>query len=123
MTEKVIIDLVKDSITRRVSGQLNIQLVKHGIWEIDNIPGKQICLIELTVPSEGIHLNFPTTHNFCEAYLDEMLRAEWENDNFKFTKPIMGKHRPPELLPKIGRLTRILGKWKGRAKQAQQKLW
>ena len=111
--EEVWVDLKRAGLKRRVKGSLAVSIVRHGIWEIDKVPGKALCLIELDLPSEGINLNLPTTHAYCEKYVDAMLQCESLNDRFEFPNPQVDRHRPQELLPKIARLQKVLDKWKG----------
>lgn len=117
--EKVVVDLLKGGAKRTVPGELKVSLAHHGMWAIDKVSGKIICLLELVLPSEGITLNFPTTHEFCESYVYLMLEAEYKNDHFEFPTPAMNRFRPQELEPKIRRLQKVLDGWRERLPHPQ----
>ena len=95
-------------------GKIGLELVDKGLWRIDGIYGKNLCLISLERNDKAIKLYDTPTHGFCEEFLDKMLEAEWKNDNFIFQNGIYGNNskRPPQLPEKIGRLEKILTKWR-----------
>lgn len=117
--EKVRVDLIRDGSKMQRDGAIAIRLVRHGLWEIDKETGKSICLIELQIPSEHLSLNFPTTQEFLTHFVNEMMKAEFDNDNFMFNNPVKGKHRPPELLGKARKIEKVIQLWKSRAKPPQ----
>jgi len=110
--ENARIHLILNGQQEEVNGSAKVVLVDHLIWEIDGVPGKRGCLIEVEVPSKNLAVNFVPSHDFCETFLDWMLECEWRNDHFEFQKPTLDKKRPPQLLAKIERIQRILEKWK-----------
>jgi len=120
--ELVRIEIVSNNDKKDYWGKLGLRLVDHGIWEGDNKRGKKICLIELKFETlKGkFMLNFPTSHDFCDNYIDKMLQAEYDNDHFQFEPyskflfqnfGTKSKTRPRQLGKKIERIVEILKKW------------
>jgi len=110
------IDVKVGGVSRSVKGGAGLALVDHLVWEIDKEPGKRGCLIELDVPD--LHVNFVPTHDFCEKFIDYMLKAEVGNDLYEFKEGVMGAHRPTEIFDKIGRIRERLNRWEAEAYRA-----
>lgn len=115
--QKKVVDLIVNGRKERLDGLVNIHTVDHGIWQIDKELGKKLCLIELKIPHRNIIFNFPPSNNFHEALLTKMLESKYQNDNYEYTHPVRGPHRPHQLEIKIQRLLKILKKWAGNGVQ------
>ena len=88
-------------------------LRNSGLWHLDQEFGKHLAVTEFIDRETGeVVASYVTTHDECEAYLRCMLEAEKLNDEYEFTNPKYGKHRPPQLQDKIKRIEAILEDFK-----------
>jgi len=99
--------------TRLFTRQLSVDLQPTGRWRIDGTTGKTMCLIIMDHKQLPVSLVTVPEHSFCEEFLDNILEAEWKNDNFIFSNGKYGKKskRPPQLQKTIDRIKKILDKW------------
>lgn len=97
-------------------GSINITLTDNGMWRLDGIKGKTLCLIEINIPSiqyngtklENIKLHFTPSDAFQDELLRRWLEAEDKNDHFVFNKPLLSQTRPSQLKAKIKRIQFML---------------
>jgi hypothetical protein len=103
------IDFIDSGNKRRVQGLVGSRLIRHGRWQLDGVMGKALCLIEISIPSLSLKLNFIPSEEFQDELLTSWLDAERENDNFTFAKPVLGNKRPSQLKKKLEHLENVLG--------------
>lgn len=121
--EKTRVDLIvngKRLVFR--DGLVGIEMVDHGQWKIDDVPGKTLCRMVVRIPQKGIAIDFVPSHEFCERFIDGMLEAEHNNDTFIFENPKVDDTRPMQFESKLKRLAKVLKKWQDRKLSPQMKL-
>lgn len=110
------VDLTIRGIKETLNGVVDIHFVSHGRWKIDGESGKTLCRIEVKIPSKGLTFNFIPSDDFCEELVAKMLQADLENDTYEYKNPKIDPTRPAQLVRKVERLSKILEKWRVRAK-------
>lgn len=102
------IDIIEDGAKRQVQGLIATRLVRHGKWRLNGVTGKALCLIEISIPSLNVKLNFTPSETFEDELLCSWLDAERQNDDYTFPQPILGNKRPSQLRLKIEHLAKVL---------------
>lgn len=96
----------------RMEGELSLRIVNHGLWEIDKTTGKHLLLVELTIPSKELSLNFPPSDMFFIECIDRFLESERANDDFTFHNPVLNAKRPPQLSLKREKFQDIIDRYR-----------
>lgn len=102
------IDFIENGSKKRVEGFADTRLVKHGLWKLNGVPGKTLCLIQIAIPELKITLNFIPSESFQDELLCSWLDAERKNDDFIFEQPLLTNKRPSQLRKKIEHLRKVL---------------
>jgi hypothetical protein len=111
------IDFIENGNKKRVSGFANTRIVNHGRWKQDGVPGKMLCLIEITIPELGVVINFTPAESFQDELLVSWLDAERQNDTFVFKTPRYDRTRPTMLKTKLSHLHKLLDDYPNDARQ------
>lgn len=99
----------QDTVT--FAGVPIVTLVQHGFFGLDKVNGKTLARIEIKIPSSGEVIDFIPEEVFIEELLDKFLEAEFRNDNFIFTNPVLKEKRNPQLNKKLKRFFDVIYKW------------
>lgn len=108
------IDITINGNGRSYKGEPGVELVKHGVWEIDKVAGKTLCrvTIKATVEEENqLYLDFIPDESFIYRLVDLFCEAEYCNDVFKFKNPQLSERRPAQFSGKLKFLKSIIEKW------------
>jgi hypothetical protein len=102
------------SLEKKVPLHARVYINNKGFWYIDGKKGKNLCILEITLPDESVSISFAPSHPLQDDIMENILEAELRND---FTELDLPRRKCTR--DKIERYRRILDKYEFKIKEME----